>query len=102
MLPRHASKPYVRNGFVVESGCAGRPRDRCRKNARSAVATSELERWLPIERRAPRYDRGNRLRLSTNVHYSFAESANRPASTKRSRILRCAFLAVVVARKMTT
>src|SRR5262249_24872248 len=73
-IRRFAGEPGVRTYVVVESGCAKRTRGRYGANARFAVAKRAMAWCLYLQRRACGHGRGDRLALSTPVHYSFVKS----------------------------
>src|SRR6267378_7105323 len=90
--PANRSRNYLATGFrrliresilridvLVESTIANWPRDRHRKHARSAVAARRVDEYLHLQRCARGHAGRARLRLSTPLHHSLDERADRAA-----------------------
>src|SRR5438876_10514197 len=90
--PANRSRNYLATGFrrltresilridvLVESTSANRPGDRHREHARSAVAARRLDEYLHLQRRARGHVGRARLWLSTPLHHSLDERADRAA-----------------------
>src|SRR5437588_3262096 len=73
----------LRIDFLVESTSSNLPGNRHREHARSAVAARRLDEYLHLQRCARGHVGRARLRLSTPLHHSLDERADRAARAGR-------------------